>query len=198
MQHKQLHHRPLTPSEVAEVYATEMQEAFPADELKPLALLLELKAQGVYDCYGLFTAEETLLGYAFLGLAEDAPGYVLLDYLAICAPYRSGGYGTEMLHMLREVYEGFQTIVVELEAPLPHLPEATLSVRHRRQAFYENAGYRELGVWSRGFGVTFTLYAYFYGEADTAGAVDAYAKIYKRQLGAEKYERYIQVPVEGA
>ncbi len=60
------------------VYDRDLLEAFPKAELKPLATMEKMWAEGWYKPYCLFDGED-ILGEAFLWLGH--PGWGLLDYL---------------------------------------------------------------------------------------------------------------------
>ena len=80
-------------------YQTELCEAFPPNERKPLATMLELAAEGRYELLGLFDGAD-LLGYATLWTAPERPDYVMLDYLGVTAARRNGGLGGSILAAL--------------------------------------------------------------------------------------------------
>lgn len=46
--------RIMTPEELAKAYGTDLREAFPPAELKPLSAMERMRERGVYDPWGLF------------------------------------------------------------------------------------------------------------------------------------------------
>ena len=95
------------------IYEEHMTKDFPADELKPWAAINALYDRGVYQSYGLYEGDE-LLGYACLTKQSEAD-WLLLDYYAICAQYRSHGYGSQFITKLWEALKDKQGIFVESE-----------------------------------------------------------------------------------
>lgn len=131
--------RLLQEDEIAEVYRAYMVKDFEVGELKPLTLILELKKEKLYFCYGLFDEGE-LRGYAFfIGRKEE--GFVLLDYYAICASQRSMGYGSSFLELLSRGITEFSGIIAEVEDPEKARDENEKKQRLRRVAFYERNGF---------------------------------------------------------
>ena len=119
-------------------YQTELCEAFPPNERKPLATMLELAAEGRYELLGLFDGAD-LLGYATLWTAPERPGYVMLDYLGVTAARRNGGLGARILAALAEQEAGKRTVIVEADGP-DGGPEEERPLRLRRLAFYRRNG----------------------------------------------------------
>ena len=107
--------RELEAREIEKIYREEMTGDFPAEELKPIDLILRLKAEGRYCAFGNFEGEK-LTAYAFLIHEKDDPVY-LLDFFAVCRGGRDQGIGStfirELLHKLNpefwilEVKDGF-------------------------------------------------------------------------------------------
>lgn len=145
----------LTPKEVTTIYHTNMQNDFPADELKPLESILKLMSQDVYECFGLFE-EETLKAYAFLARQENGKVF-LLDYLAVCKTSRSHGYGSQFLSLLKAQYKSAEGIIIEIESLRTAHDEKDLAIRTKRLAFYERNGLIQTNVITNCFGVEFTI-----------------------------------------
>ena len=119
-------------------YQTELCEAFPPNERKPLATMLELAAEGRYELLGLFDGVD-LLGYATLWSTPEWPSYVMLDYLGVTAARRNGGLGARILAALAEQEAGKRTVIVEADGP-DGGPEEERPLRLRRLAFYRRNG----------------------------------------------------------
>ena len=107
--------RDLTLDQLRWLHATELHEAFPAEELKPFPAMEQLFRRGAYHPVGAWEGE-TLVGYALLW-TSPAAGYVLIDYLGVAAARRNGGLGGEILRLLQEKFRDWEGILVESEAP---------------------------------------------------------------------------------
>ena len=64
--------RPMTEPEIAAWYDSDFAEAFPENERKPLADILDLVSRGRYRLLGLFDGAR-MAGYAALWRREDIP-----------------------------------------------------------------------------------------------------------------------------
>ena len=83
--------RQLESEEITQVYEICMRKDFPESELKPLSAIRQMLEAGIYDCLGLF--EDTrLMAYGFF-VTDWQRGILLVDYLAVCEPWRGMGYG---------------------------------------------------------------------------------------------------------
>ena len=140
--------RDLTLDQLRWLHATELHEAFPAEELKPFPAMEQLFRRGAYRPVGAWEGE-TLVGYALLW-TSPAAGYVLIDYLGVTAARRNGGLGGEILRLLQEKFRAWEGILVESEAPEGG-PEDAL--RRRRLGFYQRNGFRPLSYDCLLFGV---------------------------------------------
>ena len=58
--------RLLTASELAAAYHTDLTEAFPPSELKPLSAMEALRSRGLYDPLCLFDDDGSAMGYLLL------------------------------------------------------------------------------------------------------------------------------------
>lgn len=135
--------RLMTDLEIHRWYVTELAEAFPPNERKPLDEIMDLCAAGRYDIQGLFDGS-VLLGYATLWMDPAAPAYILLDYLGVTAARRNGGLGGEILRRVASAYEGRSRVLMEAEQPVPGGDEAENGIRRRRIAFYQRSGFSPL------------------------------------------------------
>ena len=122
-------------------YDSELCEAFPPNERKPLSAIQALMGQGRYQLWGLYEGKD-LLGYATLWLEPSAPSCLLLDYLGVTATLRNRGLGGEILRLLAERCAGRACILAEAECPVDGAEEAENALRLRRLAFYERCGFR--------------------------------------------------------
>ncbi len=129
--------RRMTCDEITHWYETELTEAFIPQERKPLAEIFRLQEEGRYELWGLFDAENSLLGYACLWLAPEVP-LVLLDYLGVTKRLRNGGLGSEILRLLQAQK---RPLVTESELPVAGDSDEDNRIRLRRIAFYQRNGF---------------------------------------------------------
>ena len=81
--------RIMTPEELEKAYGTDLREAFPPSELKPLFAMERMRERGVYDPWGLFDEGGEALGYALLWKHPEGR-CILLDYLCVPRTRRGG------------------------------------------------------------------------------------------------------------
>lgn len=178
-----------TLEQLREVYQTDMKEAFPPAELKPLAAIEKMWREGRYRPYCLFD-EERLIGVAFLWLGH--PGWALLDYLCVTAGWRNDGFGSAILQMLGKK-EPDTVIFGEAEAPV-HAPEPAMA--ERRLRFYTRNGLRLAGYDTEIFGVHYkTLYLADREVAD-ADLMAEHRFVYRNSFAMEKYQKYVRIPYD--
>ena len=113
-----------SPEQLKTVYDSDMKDAFPAAELKPLAAIETMWREGRYRPYCLFDGDD-IVGECFLWLGN--PGWALLDYLCVSRRARNAGLGAAILAKLRETEPG-TVIFGEAEAP-EHAPDPTMAQR---------------------------------------------------------------------
>ena len=180
-----------TPEQLRHIYETDMKEAFPAAELKPLAAIEKMWAEGWYKPYCLYDdAGAGPIGPAFLWLGP--PGWALLDYLCVSAGWRNDGYGGEILRLLTEVEHGV-VIFGEAEAPV-HAPDPAMA--ERRLGFYKRNGLRMAGYDTEMFGVHYkTLYLADRGVDDET-LMREHEFVYRNSFTAEKYAKYVRIPYD--
>lgn len=144
--------RLLRAHEMALFYTRDLDDAFPAAELKPLRVMEEARQTGKYHPWGLFDGED-LVGGAFTW--EYTPGWVLFDYLCVARHRRNDGLGAQLIAKLVECERG-KVLFGESEVP-DCAPDPEMA--RRRLAFYLRNGAREAGYDMTLFGVPFrTLY----------------------------------------
>lgn len=175
---------------VTEIYHSCLLVDFPADELKPLATIQTLMEKGVYECYGLYETGD-LKAYAFLAKSPSGT-CVLLDYYAVCAPYRSMAYGSQFLTLLKAHCHHYKGIIAEVETIEAASNDEERILRERRVAFYKRNGIRTTSLVGNLFGVDFTIY-YFplapdwdddfvYKELDTIYHILFPGKLYEEHI----------------
>ena len=161
--------RELEAREIEKIYREEMTGDFPAEELKPIDLILRLKAEGRYCAFGNNEGEK-LTAYAFLIHEKDDPVY-LLDFFAVCRGGRDQGIGStfirELLHKLNPEFW-----ILEVEDIASAANEEEREIRTRRMDFYhknekEITGDIEPGLYEK----LDAIYQFTFGERYQDGTV---------------------------
>lgn len=134
-------------------YRDKLRRDFPADELKPRAMIEKLIGQGRYHCYGFFDEAGHPAAYAYTMECEE---YVLLDYLAVEPDARGQGIGSQVLPLLREIIGG-RTMLIEAENPACARSLSDRDTRQARIRFYQKGGMRLSGVLEDAFGVEYRI-----------------------------------------
>lgn len=123
----------LTNQERRNIYHKHMLNDFHKSEVKPLATIEELIDKGHYKCYGFFE-DEALLGYAYFIRGQKC---ILMDYLAVVPEYRSKGYGSRFLQIIKRTFKDtYSSLIAEVENPRFSLSKDDESNKLRRISFY--------------------------------------------------------------
>ena len=182
----------LNADELTALYRTELVNAFPPSELKPLKSMLNLMEQNRYEALGMYDADG-LHGYALTWLEPGIP-FALLDYFGTLESQRGTGLGTRMLDMLSEHYKDYRGVFGEAEGAFsPDTAEKAL--QERRLAFYERNGFRYGGYDCALFGVHYL--PLIRGDEDVTAEelLDAHQRIYKSGIPPKVYDQFIQLPL---
>lgn len=184
--------RTLTVEELKRAYETDLKEAFPPSELKPLSAMEKMRAKGIYDPLCLFDDGGAPMGYMLLWKHPEGK-YILMDYLCVPARLRGVGVGGRLIEMVRERYPADAVFIGESEAPTgdPAADEIIL----RRLGFYRRSGAVTLGYDTALFGVHFKTICWARTLPEEAEILRKHQEIYLRQFGREKYDRFIQIPL---
>lgn len=184
--------RIMSPEELKKAYETDLREAFPPAELKPLWAMEAMRARGVYDPLGLYGGDGEILGYILLWKHEDGR-YMLVDYLCVPSGRRNGGVGGKLLAAAIAHYPSDTVFIGETEAPTgdPARDEMIL----RRLGFYARNGAKTLGYDNALFGVHFKTICWADPMPEEAEILRKHQEIYLQQFGREKYDRFIQIPL---
>ena len=180
-----------TPEQLREVYHTDMKEAFPPAELKPLEAIERMWREGWYKPYCLFD-DDRLIGVAFLWLGR--PGWALLDYLCVTASWRNDGFGSAMLRMLPQV-EPDVVIFGEAEAPAD-APDPAMA--ERRLQFYVRNGLRIAGYDTEVFGVHYKTLYLENRKVEDARLMQEHEFVYRNCFTPEKFEKYVCIPYDSS
>jgi len=187
-----MHIRTLTPEELRRAYETDLREAFPPAELKPLRSMEAMREKGVYDPLALFGGNGEPSGYLFLWKHLDGR-YILIDYLCVPARKRNGGIGGRLLREGMGLYPPETVFIGESEAPTgdPSRDELIL----RRLGFYARNNAVLLGYDTAAFGVHYRTICWADPMPEEAEILRKHREIYLEQFTPEKYERFIQIPL---
>jgi len=180
--------RTATPEQLRMVFRRDMLTAFPEAELKPLAAMERLWAEGWYRPYCLFDGDE-IVGEAFLWLGH--PGWAIVDYLCVSAGRRNDGLGGEILRLLQQAEPG-TVLFGEAEAP-EHAPDPVMA--QRRLGFYARCGLRTAGYDTAMFGVHYKTIVWSNGDVDEDEVLRRHQTIYRRWFTPGMYEAAIQIPL---
>ena len=172
------------------VFRRDMVEAFPEAELKPLAAMERLWADGWYKPYCLFDGDE-IVGEAFLWLGH--PGWAIVDYLCVSASRRNDGLGAEIIRMLQEL-EPETVFFGEAEAP-EHAPDPDMA--NRRLGFYARCGLRMADYDTAMFGIHYKTLYFCKGEVDQQRLMQEHDFIYRSTFDPEKFRKYVRIPYQG-
>lgn len=182
----------LSPEQLQKVYETDLREAFPPSELKPLSAMERMRARGIYDPLGLFDENQRLLGCALLWKHPEGR-YLLLDYLCVPRQQRGRGIGGQLLQAMRARYPADTVFLGESEAPTGDPERDGLILR--RLDFYRRSGAAILGYDTALFGVHFKTICWANPLPCEDEILKNHQEIYLSQFGQEKYDRYIQIPL---
>ena len=182
----------MTADELRRAYRTDLVEAFPPSELKPLSAMEDLCAKGLYD--PLCARDETgdVLGYILLWRHGDGK-HILIDYLCVPAQKRNGGIGARLLTAMRGDYAADTVFIWESEAPTGDTEQDAMILR--RLNFYQRCGAKVLGYDNALFGVHFKTLCIDSGGESEDVILQKHQEIYRAQFSPERYEKYIQIPL---
>ena len=175
------------------IYDQHMVQDFPADELKPWTAIEALYERGVYRGYGLYDGDELLAYACFTRQAED--NWLLLDYYAVCAAYRSHGYGSQFLTKLWQSLQDVQGIFVEIELIESAKDEAERQIRTRRRQFYLRNGLTATKMRTNLFGVDYEmlLMPCAAPQLDDAVLLVELRKVYQTMLPPAAMEKFVHL-----
>ena len=186
--------RLLSREELAAAYRTDLQEAFPPSELKPLRSMEELMEAGLYDPWVMENEAGEKIGYVLLW-KHSGGKYLLIDYLCVPSRLRNGGIGAKLLRHVFDRYDKDTVFIAESEAPVGD--EETDGMIYRRLGFYQRNGAKILGYDTALFGVHFKTICWCQGERPTEEEILHYhRRIYLDRFGESRFAQYIQIPLK--
>ncbi len=101
-----------------------------------------------------FLRMDSFGAYAYFFVNGDI---LMLDYFAVCRQYRSGGYGSRFLSLLKQHCSEIRAILLEVESPDCAQNASERAVRDRRVAFYQRSGVQKTKVTGLVFGVEYDI-----------------------------------------
>ena len=126
------------------------EEAFPAEEKKPISLMEHLAEKGQMELFAV-TDQDEFVGLAFNMMDGNT---ALLDYFAVSPEKRNGGYGSKSLKLLLERFRSNKYI---FEIEMQDEKAENAQDRKRRKAFYLRNGLKETGLFAHVYGTDFEL-----------------------------------------
>lgn len=154
--------RELGANEVVFIYTHHSVRHFPEDELKPVASVERMLAEGIYKGYGIYESDNgkrddgSLLCYALFTVLPERRN-VLLDYFAVMEEYRNLGIGSLFLKHFRSSVTCYDGVLIEVENPDYAEGKDDLEIRNRRIGFYERNGAFQTGISAKIFDARYRL-----------------------------------------
>ncbi len=173
-------------------YETDLMEAFPPEELKPLSAMEDLLAKGLYDPLCFVDESGAVQGYVLNWRHVDGR-YILIDYLCVPVQMRNRGIGARLLAAMREYYPRETVFILESEAPTGDGEQDAMILR--RLGFYQRCGARLLGYDCALFGVHFKDLCIAAEIPDESEILRKHQEIYLAQFTPARYEQFIQIPL---
>lgn len=179
--------------EFREVIYPEYEKIFPEIERKSYTNLKKSYDKNIVDMIEIIE-EDQFVGFFIVNFLKNNP-YILLDYFAILPNYQSRGYGRKAVKLLKEMYQDYDGIYIEIEKVGNGDNEEENKIRQRRAKFYENLGFVKLEFDIELFTVLFSTYMlpcsknYFFNEE----VIEGIFSIYNAILGEEKAKKYCKV-----
>lgn len=183
--------RKLTYTEIVSTYIKYLFWDFPAEERRPLLMILNSAIHGYYECLGAFYKERQV-GYAFFVKIKK---HYLMDYLAVVKNYRGKGIGSAILNEIRCYYQAAASVICEVENPDYAENESDRNTRQRRLDFYYKNGCHDTKVRTWTFGVRFILLEIKEKTLEKEKVGRLYHLFYKKTLPKEMYRKNIKTYV---
>ena len=129
-----------------------LDEAFPIDEILPLAYYLEYRSTPGVMVYSFRNDEGKFIGFM---QTVEGNGIVYLSYLAFFKAYQCLGYGSKAIDYLKGLYPN-TPIAVDRESTIDHHDADT----KRRIAFYRKNGFVDVPCFQLQLGVIYQTMSY--------------------------------------
>lgn len=179
--------------EFKEVIYPEYEKIFPEIERKSYTNLKKSYEKNIVDMIEIIE-EDQFVGFFIVNFLKNNP-YILLDYFANLPSYQSRGYGKKAVKLLKEMYQDYDGIYIEIEKVGNGDNEEENRIRQRRAKFYENLGFRKLGFDIELFTVLFSTYILpcSKNEFSNEEVIEGIFSIYNAILGEEKAKKYCKI-----
>ncbi len=181
--------------EIERVYADYILPYFPADEVKPLALIKKMHKEGGYKILAIMEEEhpENIAGCAFVAIHPGCRA-CLLDYYAIREDLRCRHYGSKMLQELAVGKQIPYPIMIETELVEAAEDEKQRAQRIRRNAFYEKNKVVKTDLITDIFGVYFSIW--ILGDPGEISLKEEMERCYRYMLPPALYEENCRIPAQ--
>ncbi len=172
------------------IYNENMKKDFPPDEMKPLAMIIQMVEDERYEPYQLIEDGERV-GYAFL--VRDGNDY-MVDYLATTPGKRNSGRGAALIELLRQKMWDADSVIGEVEDPRYIDDPEDAKMAERRLGFYHRNGCPDTGATAICFGVHFLLHEIEMQKRHTAKETSAiYERIYRYMLPPDMFKEHMVI-----
>lgn len=141
--------------EIRALYRERLVRDFPRSEVKPFFAIRALVRRGCYGCLTIRDESGSVAAYFFY-LIDRANSVLFVDYFAVDAARRGEGVGSEALRLLGASFPNFD-VLLEVEDPAKAADGADETLRRRRIAFYERAGFEMTALRVLLFGVALNV-----------------------------------------
>lgn len=117
------------------------EESFLPEERKLFTMLTNRRDKKKAELYVIIEEQtDRIVGIAFFFVYKKD---VLFDYFALLPEFRNKGYGTEVIELIKKIYEG-KRIFGEVE--VPDDKSDTYKNQQRRMEFYTRCGLKRTGI----------------------------------------------------
>lgn len=187
--------RELSLEEIKEIYETHLIFHFPADEVKPLAAIVEMYEKDIYSGWGFFEGKKLLAYALFLTVSDER--YSLLDYLAVLPDYRDKGIGGKFLNALFHELPSIDTVFWEVENPDMASTDEERAQQLKRISFYQRNGALFTGLGSTQLGVPYLVMYHSHGStSDISASKEKLERLYQTILPLELRNHLTVYPKE--
>lgn len=174
------------------IYKEKLIHEFQEEEIKPYEIIEKLVKDGKYIGYALYD-EDKLASYAFLCKPTNGD-YLLLDYYVVEGEFRSKGYESKFINILKEKNKDYKGIIAEVEDPEFAVDEIDLKNRNKRIKFYEKNNAYHTNVKASVFGSRYIIMIISENHNFTDEIIVKELKnIYNEILGKENTNKYIEI-----
>lgn len=175
--------------QVIAVYNKSLKKEFPANERRPLLMIIRGIIAGTYECLGAFY-KGRIIGYAFFLRHNND---YLWDYLAVLKRYRCKGAGSQIIKAVREYYSSAESVIGEVEDSACASSNEDAQIKARRYNFYLRNGCVDTGVKTVTFGAHFIIIQISGKKLSRENVVKLYQMHYKTSLPKWLYEGNIKI-----